>query len=315
VRDADLSLPEIRTFNAIVQAGNFTRAAQQLGVSQPAVTAQIRKLEARFCGPLLERVSHGARLTELGQRLYRITAQFHELDRHVRALIAPENEGRFDEIRIATASPLVFMPLIARFVQAYPEVALRLHTATTHECHQVLTERDVDIGLFPMHWDDKRLSRLAYREHHLIAIVPQLHPLAQRGSLSLHDLNGEPLIFSRHYSYTQQLLETLAQQAGVTLKSSILIDSRTDICEAVSYGLGIGFALRGDIPPQGHYVIVPIREAAETVTEHVVWLKRRAELPEVRCFVELAMHEYNSDQPQDAAVPSTPLNVPDGMSD
>ncbi len=296
MRDANLSLPEIRTFNAVVSAGNFTRAAQRLGISQPAVTAQMRKLEARFNGPLLERVSHGVRLTELGQRLYRITAQFAELDQNVRALVQPGSGGSLEEIRVATASPLVFMPLIARFVREYPDVSLKLHTATTDECYDVLANREVDIGLFPMHWEDRRLSRLAYRDHHLIAIVPLSHPLATEPTLSLHQLCGESLIFSRRYSYTQQLLDRLIQQAGLALQSGILIDSRTDICEAVVHGLGIGFAFRGDIPAQGEYAVIPITEAEEAVTEHVVWLRNRADLPEVRCFVDLSMQVLGESQ-------------------
>lgn len=287
--ESNLSLPEIRTFNAVVLEGTFTRAAQRLSVSQPAVTAQMRKLESRFEGPLLERVGNGMRLTELGQRLYRLTAQFSELDQGVQALISPGKGSRFEEIRVATASPLVFMPLIARFAQSYPEVALNLHTATTDECHQVLENREVDVGLFPMHWEDRRLSRLPYREHDLIAIVPLSHPLAVLQSLSLRQLEGESLIFSHRYSYTQQLLDSLVQQAGLALKSTILIDSRTDICEAVAHDLGIGFAFRGDIPVQGPYAVVPIREASSAVTEHVVWLKARSDLPEVRCFVDLTM--------------------------
>ena len=289
MREADLSLPEVRTFNAVAQAENFTRAARQLGISQPAVTAQMRKLEARFSGPLLERVSNRVRLTELGQRLYRITAQFQELDRNVRALISPQTEERFETIRIATASPLVFMPLIARFVQTYPQVALRLHTATTDECYQALVEREVDIGLFPLHREERTLSRLAYHQHPLVAMVPLAHPLAQCPQLSLRQLERESLIFSRRHSYTQQTLETLARESGVTLKSGILIDSRTDICEAVTHGLGIGFAFRGDIPSQGRHAVVPIAEATQAITEHVVWLKGRSDLPEVRCFVELAV--------------------------
>lgn len=289
MRDADLSLPEVRTFNAVAQAENFTRAARQLGISQPAVTAQMRKLEARFSGPLLERVSNRVRLTELGQRLYRITAQVQELDRDVRALISPQAEGRFERIRIATASPLVFMPLIARFVQAYPQVALQLHTATTDECYQALTDQEVDIGLFPLHREDRTLSRLAYHQHPLIAMVPLSHPLARHQALSLRELTRESLIFSRRHSYTQQTLENLARKAGVTLQSSILIDARTDICEAVAQGLGIGFAFRGDIPARGAYALVPVAEAVDVVTEHVVWLKRRSDLPEVRCLVELAI--------------------------
>jgi DNA-binding transcriptional LysR family regulator len=82
----DYSLSEIRAYNAIVKCGNFSRAAEKLNVSQPAVTAQIRKLESRFEYPLLERFSKGVIPTELGKRLYHLSCQYEDLDKAIDVL-------------------------------------------------------------------------------------------------------------------------------------------------------------------------------------------------------------------------------------
>lgn len=286
---SDLTLTEIRAFNATIQLGNFTRAADLLGVSQPAVTAQIRKIEGRFDTPLLERTGKGVKPTDLGQRLYKITRQYVDLDASVQSLIHPAGDERSLEIRIATASPLVFMPLLAAFRQQYPEATLKITSGTTDECREHVLARDVDIGLFPLPKPGVGLSCLTFHSHQLVAIIHPEHLLAQGDSVSVNELINESLIFSRRRSFTQQMVDTAFASEGLTPSSNILIDVRSDICEAVAQGLGVGFALSHDIRPDPGYCAVPIKEAGQEVLEHLVWLKSRTHLPEIKLFVEMAL--------------------------
>lgn len=286
---SELSLVEIRAFNAALQQGNFTRAAHALGVSQPAVTAQIRKLEARFDAPLLERMSRGVRPTALGERLYRITRQYTDLESSIRSLIEPLAGAQCQQVRLATASPLVFMPLIAQFSQQYPLATLKITSGTTDECRELVMNREVDIGLFPMPERDNALSQLAYHRHRLTAVIHRDHPLAERDSVGVAELARESLIFSRSESFTQQLVDRTFAGAGLSPESNMAMNARTDICEAVGHGLGIGFALSHDIREDPRYRAVPIAESPQDVVEHLVWLKTRTQLPEIQSFVELAL--------------------------
>lgn len=286
---SDLTLTEIRAFNATIQQGNFTRAADLLGVSQPAVTAQIRKIEGRFDVPLLERTSKGVRATDLGQRLYKITRQYVDLDASVQSLINPAGDERSLEIHIATASPLVFMPLLAAFRQQYPEATLKITSGTTDECREHVLAREVDIGLFPLPKPGAGLSHLTFHAHRLVAILHPEHPLANDDSVSVHDLIDESLIFSRRESFTQQMVDAAFAGEGLAPSSNILMNVRSDICEAVAQGLGVGFALSHDIRPDPSYIAVPIKEAGQEVLEHLVWLKSRTHLPEIQLFVSMAL--------------------------
>ncbi len=297
---SELSLAEIRAFNATLAEGNFTRAAQALGVSQPAITAQIRKLEARFDAPLLERINKGVRPTDLGQRLYRITRQYSDLESSIRSLIEPDGAD-CQLVRLATASPLVFMPLIARFSQLYPQATLKITSGTTAECRELVLNREVDIGLFPMPENDRNLSRLSFHSHRLVAVINPAHPLARLQQVSVQQLAQQALIFSRSESFTQQLVNRTFAQAGLAPASNMLMNARTDICEAVGHGLGIGFALSHDIRPDPRYVAVPVAEAPQAVLEHLVWLKSRTHLPEIQNFVQLALGLRSQQLTADAA--------------
>ena len=290
----EFSQSEIRAFNATVDEGNFTRAGHRLGISQPAITAQIRKLEGRFGQPLFERVSRGVQLTALGQRLYRVTRQYGDIDRLLQELVEPEAEGASRVIRVATASPLVFMPLLAEFNARYPQASLRVMTGTTPECKSMLTEREVDIGLFPLSKKTPDLSCLPYDEHSVVAVVPLQHSLAARTQLSIRELMGYPLIFSKNNSYTQQCVDRAFAEQELEPQAHLFIDSRHDTCEAVVHGLGVGFALQKDIREDARYQVVAIEELAQPVVEHLVWLKAREELSGIRDFVNLALEQqYN----------------------
>ncbi|RVU30720.1 LysR substrate-binding domain-containing protein [Neptunomonas marina] len=289
----DLSMSEIKAFNATVKCGNYTRAAADLGVSQPAITVQIRKLEARFDSALFERVNNGVRLTATGQALYKITRQYPDLELSIKALAQPGAASQ-PVVRVATASPLIFMPLFAAFYQHYPDATLNITSGTTNECREMLHEREVDIGLYPAAKEEKGISRLSYHSHCLTAVVPHNHELANLPTVSVQQLADYPLIYSRSNAYTQYLVDKAFTGCDVEPKHHIHMDSRYDTCEAVVYGLGIGFALENDVRPDPRYRMVRVAESDEEVVEHVVWLKSRSAMPGIRNFVDVAIQTRSS---------------------
>lgn len=284
----EISLSEIRAFNATVKNGNYTKAASDLGVTQPAITVQIRKIESRFQGALFERTNTGIRLTSLGKALYRITRQYSDLEACIQSLAEPERHSH-QSLYVATASPLIFMPLLASFYRSFPESQLYVVSGTTDECQTKLIDREVDIGLFPCPELESSISKLAFHSHCLMAILPLAHPLTKQDYISVHQLIDYPLIFSKTDAYTQKIVDRAFTQSGLNPSPHIHMDSRNDTCEAVMFGLGIGFALADDIRTNPNYVLRPIQEAKQEIIEHVVWLKSRSGLPCIRNFVQLAL--------------------------
>lgn len=293
----DYSLAEIRAFNATVQCGNFSRAAEKLGVSQPAITAQIRKLETRFDFPLLERFSKGVVPTELGRQLYRITCQYQDLEGAVEVLANPHKAPGEMTLRIATASPFVFMPLIALFRQRFSDIQLKIVSATTTDCQDMVLNREVDISLCPVLDETKGLSRLSFHAHKIIAIIPPQHLLAAQDEVNLAELAAQQLIFSRPHACTQLMVDEYFAEQNLHPSSHIVMDNRQEICEAVAHNLGIGFALENDIRPDERICIRPIAEIKTSVVEHVSWLKNRSSLPGIRDFIQLALDQRCSQIP------------------
>jgi|GEM_PF-1557838 len=288
-----ISLSEIRAFNAVVEHGTFTRAASALEVSQPAVTAQIRKLESRSGHYLLERTPSGFELTNHGKRLYQISRQYTDLGNALDAALSANSHSSLPSVKIATASALIFMPLLAQFRQQYDTTRLEIHSSTSAKCQALLLSREVDIGLFPLADKHSALSNFEYHRHNLVAIVPRTSPLSRLKTVSIKALAQYPLIFSAHTSYTQVCLDKLLLAHNIRGTSHIRLDHRHEICEAVIHNMGIGFAFENDIRPDDRYLSLNIIEASEPAIEHVVWLKNRSTMPAVQEFVQMALDQVS----------------------
>lgn len=289
-----ISLSEIRAFNAVVEHGNFTRAASALEVSQPAVTAQIRKLESRSGYYLLERTPSGFELTNHGKRLYQVSRQYTDLGNALDAVLSTDIQTPLPSIKVATASALIFMPLLAQFRQQYADTRIDINSISSADCLSQVLNREVDIGLFPLAEKHASLSSFEFHRHNLVAIVPKSSPLSELKTVSIKALAKYPLIFSAHSCYTQLCLDKLLLAHKVVAHSHIRLDHRHEICEAVIHDLGIGFAFEHDIRPDTRFVSLAIMEASEPAIEHVVWLKNRSIMPAVQEFVQLALEQIAS---------------------
>jgi DNA-binding transcriptional LysR family regulator len=285
----DFTLSEIRSFHALIKQGSFTLAAKQLKVSQPAITAQIRKLESRVDQPLLERFHKGVKPTETGLKLYRLSCEYVDLDGAVAELFKPELQIENFQLRIATSSPIIFMPLMAAFKKSYPNAKLKVISGTTEACRAAVLNREADIGLFPITNIEKGMESKLYHRHFLVAILNNDHPLADQQRVSISQLADEPIIAHKPDSFTQTFANKLYREQGIEPQIEMEMGMAEHVCNAIILNLGIGFSLSNDIQPNDKFKLVPVSEALQPVEEHLVWLKGQGRKQGVQEFVEMAM--------------------------
>ncbi len=284
-------MAEIRAFNATVTQGNFSRAAQFLSVSQPAITAQMQKLEARFDSQLLERNHGGVKLTDLGRKLYKITQQYQDLETLIKQLAQEDLTARNRDIQVATSSPLLFLPLTVEYRKLYPDANVKVINGTTEECKAMLLAREVDIGMFPVENGNPELARLSFHTHKLVAIVPIDHKIAKLDTVSVDELMNHPLIYTKKGAITQEYVDLAFASKGHYPEPNICLDGRFETCHAVHLGLGIGFAFVEDVPKDEGLAQVPIKEEPNETTEHICWLKSRSNVQGIRDFVDMALEK------------------------
>ena len=289
---SQLTEAQMRAFNAIARERSFSKAARFLGVSQPAVTQQVRKLEQTFEVVLFERRgSGGVDMTEIGQRLFRVTQALDDINAMALGVLRRQRTTTSGRLRIATASPQVFMPLLARFRARYPNVDLDVFAGGTHDALNKLIDREADIGLFPLSGDDPRfLSRPVVRQR-LMALVPSGHALASRASIGLQELVSQPVIFRTSASFTQTLTEEALREQRIAVHPALRLQSREAAIEAVANSIGVGFILSEDMTGDPRIKPVKLARVHKTVMEGVVCLKQRFELSPINDFFNFAVEQ------------------------
>ena len=284
----DITLSEIRSFHALVKYGSFTKAAQYLGVSQPAITSQVRRLEARTKQVLLERYRKEVKATDFGVQLFELSCEYVNLDAAVDELFNQQSSAENFELQVATSSTIIFMPLMAEFRTQYPNSRLKVISGTTTSCRAAVLNREADIGLFPLLNAPKNVATMAYHRHSLVAVLNPKHHLAQLDSADISVFSDESIIGGKADSFTQLYVNQLFAERGITPKIDMQMALCEQICDAVAFNLGIGFCLLDDLrPDNSRYRLVPI-DCKEEVVEHVSWLKLQAKKPGIVEFLKVA---------------------------
>lgn len=279
---------QFKSFNAVARAGSFTRAAQRLGVSQPAITAQVRRLEVDHDVVLFERTATGVQLTPQGRRLFRVTQSLDDLEEAALVLLGGRDEAVPQVLRIATASPQVFMPMIAAFSRRHGDVELEVAVGSTGDALRRLLDREADIALTPVIRDDDRLDHVVHARQHLSVMVPAGHPMARAESVSLHEAVEEPLIMRLGVSMTQKVVDQALAMHGLRTTPVLRLETREAVHEAVAARLGIALVLEHDVPPDPRLRLIPLLDCDLVAEECIVWLRSRRSMGLINDFLAVA---------------------------
>lgn len=244
-----MNLKQLEAFLLVAELRNFTRAAGQLGMSQPAVSFQIKALEEELQITLLERTEKKVVLTEAGRLLYPEARQMLRHYRKIRAVV--------DELRGLKSGHLILgatdvpgeclLPVfIGAFREEYPGVRVTLQVGSNAVVLRWLQEREIDLGVLGLAVTEEGVRYYPWLEEPLIFIVPGWHPWAG-AEVNLEDMTREPLLIRETGSGVRQTLESALTKHNITLQDfpSILeLGSSQAIIKGVGVGLGIGVVSR-----------------------------------------------------------------------
>ncbi|MDO1585509.1 LysR family transcriptional regulator [Rhizobium oryzicola] len=285
-----ISYTQLRAFNAVVQEGSFTAAAKRLGLSQPAITAQIKAIEQTHGVMLFERTGDGARMTQLAKRLFQETRELHVIEDAASDILSASSALKTGALHVMCGAPNPAMALISEYRRLYPGVRVTANFGNWQRVTTALYEQQCDAIILTGVPDDETLTRASYIEQRAVALVPSNHALAKRGTpVSLHELADQPLIFRNDQSLTQSALNRAMKKADLNLEPALSLGEREAVYEAVLQSLGIGFMFELAVSRTDNNVTrLPIVELDEVYVEHVACLSRNMRRREVRALMELA---------------------------
>lgn len=282
-----VSHSQLKAFHAVATHGGFSRAADRLCLTQPAVSDQVRKLEEYYEVLLFYRNRRQVRLTELGRELLAVTQRLFAAEGEAEELLSSHRALQCGSLVLSVDATPHILPYLARFSTAYPGVRLRLMTGNSSQSLQRLLEYQADIAVVGRCPQDSRLSARRLGEHAMVAFVAAGHAWAQRQGVTLAELAGVPIVMRERGSETRQILEDEMRRAGLVFHHVIEVEGREAASELVAAGIGVGIVSAAEFGSDARIRALPITDCQQGMTEFLVVLREQASRRIVQAFMEV----------------------------
>ncbi|HXH07855.1 MAG TPA: LysR family transcriptional regulator [Vicinamibacterales bacterium] len=241
-----MDLLQLEHFLAVVEEGTFTRAAERVGRSQPAVSQSIKKLEEEIGAPLFARDMHEACLTEAGKLLVDYSRRMLALRDEALRRLGQRSPGA-GSLAIAAheAAAVYLLPGPLRvYLERFPDVKVAIYRSRLSEIPRQVMDREVDVGFVKEEPAFHELRWIHVYSDELILVASPRHPLARRRSVRIRDLAGEPFIFHHLCAATEQAILRLFAQHGARCNVVAELWSFENIKDFVKQEIGVAIVPR-----------------------------------------------------------------------
>jgi len=212
---------QLAAFCAVVERRSFSRAAEQLGVTQPAVSLQIRSLEKRLGRQLLDRSGRRVEPTEAGQRLYRSAQRLLAQEEQLLAELGEETDGEIGgrlEIGASTGPGGTVLPLVlGEFQRSHPAVTVALSVSDTQHVIEQVARRELELGVVGAQRRHRGVVFEPFFRDEVVLAVPRGHAFADR-TVSIDELRAEPIVLMQEGAGVRQVIEDELRAVGVRLR-------------------------------------------------------------------------------------------------
>ncbi len=257
------TLHQLQIFEAIAQHGSFTKAAEELFLTQPTVSQQMKQLTKAIGMPLFEQIGKRLYLTDAGKEVLNISRdisqRFNDLEMTL-ADIKGLKQGTLRLAAITTAK--YFVPrILGTFRQRYPGIRIALQIANRQQILDRLANNLDDLYFIGQPPEDLDISLRHFLDNPLVVVAPRNHPLANEKHIPLERLAEEPLIMRESGSGTRMAVESFFAENRLQMLVEMEIGSNEAIKQAVVGGLGLSILSRHSLAlegPQGPLVILDV---------------------------------------------------------
>jgi DNA-binding transcriptional LysR family regulator len=237
-----LTLRQFRVFEAVARHLSFSRAAEELHLSQPAVSMQVRGIETILGIRLTEQLGKKIFLTEAGREVLHasqaITARLDDLQANL-AQLRSIDSGQLSLAATSTVN-VVATDMLARFRGRHPGVSVHLDVSNRAAVLDQLVGNRIDLAIMGQVPDGLGLEAIRFMDNPLVAIAPPDHPLVGKKNISVESLAAESFLVREAGSGTRGAMERFFAARGLEIHSSMEMSSNEAIKQAVQAGLGLG---------------------------------------------------------------------------
>src|SRR5919204_4753148 len=244
---------QLAAFCAVVEKKSFSQAAERLGVTQPAVSLQIRTLEERLGRKLVDRSGRRVEPTEAGLRLYRGAQRLLALEEQLIDEVAADGDGEVQgtlTLGASTGPGGTIVPLLlCEFQRRYPSVRVALSIFDTQTVVERVAERELELGVVGAARKHRSVVFEPFFRDEVVLACPPDHRFAGQ-TISLADLGAEPLILMQEGAGVRQVIEDELRRAGTRLReldAPLVLGLQESVRSAVAAGYGVTFISRAAI--------------------------------------------------------------------
>lgn len=262
----DLSLNQLKAFYHAADSGSITRAAQRLFITQPAVSMQIRSLEAQCGVQLFQRIKKPLELTDSGKRLYQVARKIFSLVGEAERILSEESRVNFEPLKIGSTKTLVrhfLAGYISEFRKAFPTIQIQIDEGSSEEMLKSIVEKRNDVAIVGRLPYEEKLKAIPFIQDELVLLAAPGHPLCSKDEVSIEDLVGENLILREKGSGTRRLIDRLFEEKGLFYSAFIETGNVDFLKEMVCTGNGVTLLARMGVDrdlASGSLVALPIKD-------------------------------------------------------
>lgn len=282
-------LHSLIVFYEVVRQKSFSKAAEELFISQPAVSKHIKSLENQLGFALIQRGKGEFKLTEEGKLLYREAKRMANLIREAEDHIERLQKERQGFLRIGTSesySKCLMPPLLSAFQSTYPLIKISLDVGNSEEIEKSLMTYQNDLALIAVTKVSSRFVSIPFLKEELVLITSPSHELAHRERISIKEIEDYPFIIRAKGSTTRKILLEAFKVTGIRPSLIIEAGSSEFIKQWVSEGKGISIIVRRIVEEEvkrGILRMIPLEERL-TLQVALLYLKEESANPVIRVF-------------------------------
>lgn len=260
-----LTFRQLSVFEAVARHLNYTRAAEELHLTQPAVSMQIKQMEQSLGLAIFEQLGKRIHLTGAGSEVLAyaraITQQLDELE-DVLNRVKGLSGGKL-RISVATTANYFIPTLLGTFSRRYPDITVSLDVTNRETLLRQLSENTVDLVVMGQPPAEADVEAQTFMDNPLVVVAPPDHPLAREKKIPLARLQEETFLVREPGSGTRIAMERFFNERGMKLKTGMEVGSNEAIKQSVQAGLGLGLLSRDTVEQELSLKRLVILDVAE----------------------------------------------------
>ncbi|MDX1656625.1 MAG: LysR family transcriptional regulator [Candidatus Competibacteraceae bacterium] len=301
------TLRQLEVFEAVARQGSFSRAAAELGLSQPTVSTQVRKLADEVGLPLFEPVGRRVRLSEAGKALFETCQDIFGTLSRFETVVAGLQGLTAGTLRVAAApTAKYFIPrFLGQFHRQYPQVKMELQIVDRNRLLERLVQQRDDLTVMSRPPREEGLKAVPFLANPLVAVASIHHPLARQRAIEAERFAREPLLVREAGSGTRQAVEEFFAERNLPLRVEMELPNNEAIKQAVLGGMGVAVLSRhalGEGPGEGELTVLDVAGMPLEGHWYAVLAGRSEPSPLVRAFLDFLLERARLQEGRSVAV-------------